>query len=591
VIARAKALSIELGTPITPGFEALVSKASRGIEDIYELTYIRKDGSRFPAVVSVTALRDAQDTIIGYLLIGTDNTTRKQAGEALRLAAIVDSTDDGIIGKDLDGVITSWNRAAERMFGFSASEIVGQSIRRLIPDELQDEEDHVLSRIRRGERVEHYETVRRRQDGALIPVSLTISPIRNVDGAVVGASKIVRDISERKRAEDERRRLLMLAQVKSEFLANMSHELRTPLNAIIGFAELMHRGKVGPVSAEHQEYLGDILTSSKHLLQLINDVLDLAKVESGKMEFRLQSIDLAKLTREVCDIVRGLAASGRLQVDTHVEPEVTTVVVDPARVKQILYNYLSNAIKFTPPGGRITIRILAEGPTLFRIDVEDTGVGIAAEDLGKLFVEFQQLDASAAKTYQGTGLGLALTKKLAEAHGGRVAVRSTPGVGSTFSVILPRVMTMAPDEEVARPVVGLLAGNRTILVVDDDPAALKLASLALREMGYRPVCSADPEEALRTVAADPPGIVIVDLLMPGVDGFEFVSRFRAMPAGRDVPIIVWTVKDLDAGERRRLQPSITALVSKNAGGSHALVKELRRLLLAESVAPRGGHGE
>ena len=407
---------------------------------------------------------------------------------------------------------------------------------------------------------------------------------------------MIRDITERMQKEEElhragalQRAMQEASRLKTEFLANMSHELRTPLNAIIGFAELMHRGKVGPVSAEHKEYLGDILTSSKHLLQLINDVLDLAKVESGKMEFRLESVDLTKLAREVGDIVRGLAASGRLQVETCVDPAVATVVVDPARVKQILYNYVSNAIKFTPPGGRITIRIGPEGPALFRIDVEDTGVGIAADDLGKLFVEFQQLDASAAKTYQGTGLGLALTKKLAEAHGGRVTVRSTPGEGSTFSVILPRVMTVAASDEVAGPFMGLPAGNRTILVVDDDPAALKLASLALREVGYRPVCCADPEEALRMAEADPPGIVIVDLLMPGVDGFEFVSRFRAMPAGRDVPVIVWTVKDLDAAERRRLQPSITGLVSKNAGGSHALVEELRRLLLAECAAPEGGH--
>ena len=590
VIARAAALSVELGTPIMPGFEALVFKASRGIEDIYELTYIRKDGSRFPAVVSITALRDAQDAIIGYLLIGTDNTTRKQTEEALRLAAIVDSTDDGIIVKDLEGTITSWNRAAERMFGFSAAEIVGRSIRRLIPDDLQDEEDHVLSRITRGERVERYETVRRRHDGALIPVSLTVSPIRNVDGIVIGASKIVRDISERKRAEDERRRLLTVAQVKSEFLANMSHELRTPLNAIIGFAELMHRGKVGPVSPEHHEYLGDILTSSQHLLQLINDVLDLAKVESGKMEFRLESVDLTKLAREVCDIVRGLAATGRLHVDTHVDPEVATVVVDPARVKQILYNYVSNAIKFTPAGGRITIRIRPDGPAWFRIDVEDTGVGISADDLGKLFVEFQQLDASAAKEYQGTGLGLALTKKLAEAHGGRVAVHSTVGQGSTFSVILPRVTSTAAAEQVAGPVMGLSAGNQTILVVDDDPAALKMASLALREIGYRLVSCVNPELALGMAEADPPGIVVVDLVMPGLDGFEFVSRFRAMPAGRDIPIIVWTVKDLDAADRRRLQPSITSVVAKDADGSRALVEELQRLLPLPASAAKATHG-
>src|SRR5580765_4139662 len=277
-----------------------------------------------------------------------------------------------------------------------------------------------------------------RKDGTEFPIEISLSPLQTEEGTLV--SSAIRDITARKRLES---RMQEASRLKTEFLANMSHELRTPLNAIIGFAELMHRGKVGAVSADQEEYLGDILTSSKHLLQLINDVLALAKVESGKMEFRLEPVDLIKLTREVCDIVRGLAASGRLHVDAHVDPEVATVVVDPARVKQILYNYLSNAIKFTPSGGRITIRILPEGPALFRIDVEDTGVGIAADDLGKLFVEFQQLDASAAKQYQGTGLGLALTKRLVEAQGGRVAVSSTPGVGSTFSAILRRVPRVA----------------------------------------------------------------------------------------------------------------------------------------------------
>ena len=272
---------------------------------------------------------------------------------------------------------------------------------------------------------------------------------------------------------------------KSEFLANMSHELRTPLNAIIGFAELMHRGKVGPVSAEHQEYLGDILTSSKHLLQLINDVLDLAKVESGKMEFRPEPVDLARLAREVRDILRGLAASKRLQVETHVDPDVATVVVDPARVKQILYNYLSNAIKFTPEGGRITIRILPEGPALFRIDVEDTGVGIAADDLGKLFVEFQQLDASAAKKYQGTGLGLALTKRLAEAQGGRVAVRSTPGEGCADSLpVLTLSFGCTPTRKSSAP----SAAGRFSLSTTIGGAQAVLAAVAFCEPGVRAVC-------------------------------------------------------------------------------------------------------
>jgi len=218
----------------------------------------------------------------------------------------------------------------------------------------------------------------------------------------------------------------------------MSHELRTPLNSIIGFAELMHRGKVGHVSAEHKEYLGDILTSSKHLLQLINDVLDLAKVESGKMEFRPEKVDLAKLIGEVRDILRGLAASKRIQVAADVDPAVASAVVDPARLKQVLYNYLSNALKFTPEDGRVAIRIAPEGPDFFRLDVEDTGIGIRKDDLVRLFVEFQQLDTSSAKKHQGTGLGLALTRRIVENHGGSVHVRSSFGQGSTFSALLPR---------------------------------------------------------------------------------------------------------------------------------------------------------
>src|SRR5213594_1725930 len=224
---------------------------------------------------------------------------------------------------------------------------------------------------------------------------------------------------------------------------------------------------------------------------------------------------------------------------------------------------------------------MPEGSTLFRIDVEDTGVGIPAEDFGKLFVEFQQLDASAAKKYQGTGLGLALTKRLAEALGGRVTVRSTPGEGSTFSAILPRVMTAVPADGV-EPLVVLPAGNRTVLVVDDDPKALRLADAALRELGYQALCRANAEDALLAAEADPPALVIVDLLMPGVDGFEFISRFRATPACYHVPIIVWTVKDLDVDERRQLR---AAIVSKSGGRSDTLIGELRRLLPAISMAP------
>jgi signal transduction histidine kinase len=236
-------------------------------------------------------------------------------------------------------------------------------------------------------------------------------------------------------------------RLKSEFLANMSHELRTPLNAIIGFAELMFKGKVGPVSPDHKEYLGDILASSRHLQQLIDDVLDLAKVESGKMEFRPQAVDLANIVAEVHGILRGLASTKRIRFETAVEPAAASAVLDPSKLKQVFYNYLSNALKFTPEGGRVTVRVAPEGADEVRIEVIDSGIGIRAEDVARLFVEFQQLDAGIAKRYAGTGLGLALTRRIVEAQGGRVGVRSEPGKGSAFWAVLPRDATAVPSRD------------------------------------------------------------------------------------------------------------------------------------------------
>jgi two-component system, sensor histidine kinase and response regulator len=228
-------------------------------------------------------------------------------------------------------------------------------------------------------------------------------------------------------------------RTKSEFLANMSHELRTPLNAIIGFTDLLHKGKVGSISAEQEEYLHDILTSSKHLLRLVNDVLDLAKVESGRFELHPERTNLLLLIGEVRDVVRGLAARRRITMKIKVDSSVTTVTLDPARMKQILYNFLSNAIRCTPEGGHIAVDAMPDGADFFRLDVKDSGIGIKAEDLGRLFIEFQQLEAAKGEELRGTGLGLALTKKLVEGHGGTVTVRSAVGVGSTFSAIMPRI--------------------------------------------------------------------------------------------------------------------------------------------------------
>jgi signal transduction histidine kinase len=244
--------------------------------------------------------------------------------------------------------------------------------------------------------------------------------------------------------EAENRRMQDAARMQSQFLANMSHELRTPLNAIIGFSDLMYRGVTGSLNAEQREFLGDILSSSRHLLGLINDVLDLAKVESGTLVVVPQAVELTRVIGEVRDILRGLAVGRSVELDLHLAADLGSVVVDPNKLKQILYNYISNALKFTPEGGRVTIRAELVGEA-FRVEVEDTGIGIAKEDLRHLFVAFRQLDAGLTKRYPGTGLGLALSKRLAEAHGGTVGAHSERGVGSTFWVELPRRAITAPS--------------------------------------------------------------------------------------------------------------------------------------------------
>jgi CheY-like chemotaxis protein len=493
---------------------------------------------------------------------------------------------------------------------------------------------------------------------------------------------------------EQSRRAQETGRLKSEFLANMSHELRTPLNAIIGFAELMHDGRTGPVSADQKEYLGDILTSSRHLLQLINDILDLARVDSGKLEFHPEPVNLTRVIGELRDILRTLAAQKRVRIEVAVDPRVNEIVADLFRLKQVLYNYLSNALKFSPEGGRVQVRVMAEEPEQFRIEVEDSGIGIKAEDFGRLFVEFERLDAGTAMKHAGTGLGLALTRSIVEAQGGRVGVESAPGAGSIFFAVLPRLRAKAPEPEVAAPgplaagdtrvlviednpgdrnwlgatlsgagyvvetassgeealrlcretafdaitldillpdisglevlkairsggpnretavilativaergiAAGFLVhdifhkpfrgedllaslqrasvspgGSRPILVVDDDPVALKLAERTLAELGYRAIGRAGGRAALEAASEDCPAAVILDLIMPDMDGIEFLERFRATSAGRRTPIIVWTGRDLTFGERRSLEVSVRAIVSKGSGTA-ALIEELR----------------
>jgi PAS domain S-box-containing protein len=440
------------------------------IVDHFETQRCAKGGRILDVSLTISPIRDRHGRIIGASKLARDITEQKLTGAAaMHFAAMIASADDAIVSKDLNGIVQSWNPAAERLFGYTADEMIGQSITKIIPEERLDEETYVLGRIRDGQSVEHFETVRQTKDGQPVDISLTVSPIRDPGGRIVGASKIARDIREHNRLLDERRiaaaneeaarrevievqtrRIQEAARLKSEFVANMSHELRTPLNSIVGFSELMADERFGPLPKKYRDFANVLNSSAQHLLQLINDILDLAKVESGKIHFQPEAVDLATLVGEATAIVSGLAAKRKIQLTAEVDSSVRRVHLDPMRLKQVLYNYLSNAIKFTPEGGRVALRVRPSGKECFRIEVEDTGIGIQPEDEHRLFIEFQQLDASTAKKFPGSGLGLALTKRLVEAQGGTVGVRSVPGSGSTFFATLPQQVS-AESADITSP--------------------------------------------------------------------------------------------------------------------------------------------
>jgi signal transduction histidine kinase/CheY-like chemotaxis protein len=592
LIARALALSVELGTTITPGFEALVFKASRGIEDIYELTYIRKDGTRVPAVVSVTALRDARDAIIGYLLIGTDNTARKHAEEALLKAgalqrAIFNSANFSSIATDAKGVIQIFNVGAERMLGYTAAEVVNH----FTPADLHDPAELIARaaalslefgtpiapgfealafKASRG--IEDiYELTKIRKDGSRFPAAVSVTALRDAQNAIIGYLLIGTDNTARKQAEEARRKNVELegaSRLKSEFLANMSHELRTPLNAIIGFSEVLRDGLIGELTAQQRGFISDIFSSGKHLLSLINDILDLSKVEAGKMTLDLEPVQMSSFVLNSLSIVRDKAASRHVRLAMEAAEDLGSIQADARKVKQIVYNLLSNAVKFTPDGGQVTLRARrvaradvgrlsggrsgrtfpvadSEFAAVLEISVADTGIGIPPAGLERLFQPFSQIDSGLARKFEGTGLGLAMVKQLAELHGGAVAVESAMGEGSCFTVWLPlragERAEIVPVKAPAQTVPAVSSGARIALVVEDDFKAADLIRVQLEAEGFTVLHAASGEAGLLLAAQQPLSLITVDIMLPEMDGWEFLTRLKQTPQLRRIPVVIISI--------------------------------------------------
>src|SRR5580692_8083728 len=445
VITRAKALSAELGTTITPGFEALVFKASRGIEDIYELTYIRQDGSRFPAIVSVTALRDAQGGIIGYLLIGTDNTARKQV-EAERMVldqrvrdqqfytrSLIESNIDALITTDPRGIITDVNKQMEALTGCTRDELIGAPFKNYFTN--PDRAEAGIKLVLGEGKATDYELTARARDGKQTVVSYNATTFHDRDRKLQGVFAAARDVTERKRYEQS---LQEANRAKSVFLANMSHEIRTPMNAILGFSQLMLRDQ--DLTPRQSQYLGTINRSGEHLLALINDILEMSKIEAGRTTLNLSTFDLPVLLKDLEMMFRVRTDEKKLSFSVEMIGVVPHfIVTDINKVRQVFINVIGNAVKFTEQGGiclrAIADRSGAEGPFL-QVEIEDTGPGISPDDREKLFRHFEQT-MTGQRAGTGTGLGLAISQEFVRLMGGAITVNSQVGRGSVFIIHLP----------------------------------------------------------------------------------------------------------------------------------------------------------
>ena len=511
---------------------------------------IKKDGNECPIDDSAAPIRDEQGLVSGCVLIFRDVTAQRlveqekanQLHVARMLASIVESSNDAIIGKSLDGIVLNWNAAAERLFGFTAEEAIGQHISLVIPPDRLAEEEEIITNLRAGKRIEHYETERVRKDGRRIIVSLTISPIKDESGTVTGASKIVRDVTDRRRLEDNLRRLAAdLSENdrrKNEFLATLAHELRNPLAPMSNMLEVVKRadgdGKV--LKQAHDT----IERQLGQMVRLVDDLLDLNRITHDRLELRRSEVELSPVVQQGVEVARPLIDAAGHELTINLPDEPVYLYADRARLAQLFGNLLNNSCKYTRPKGEISLTAKRDGDEVI-VTVKDNGAGIPPDKLNHIFDMFMQVDHTAERSQGGLGIGLTLVKRLAEMHGGTIEARSDGvGQGSEFVVTLP-VLRKPSDAVAVESETGIKAApKRRILIVDDNKDSADSLAMLLEITGNQTYMAHDGVEAFEAVEKHRPEVVLLDIGLPKLDGHEVCRRVREQPWGKDIVVIALT---------------------------------------------------
>jgi PAS domain S-box-containing protein len=486
---------------------------------------------------------DGSEKSLGLLDVPNDGIAQA------RLAAIVESSDDAIISKDLAGVITTWNAGAERMFGYTAAEAIGQPVTMLIPADRYNEEPGILRRIRQGERIDHYQTVRIRKDGSLVDISLSVFPVTDAGGVVVGASKIARDITREKRADEQRAELLQMAQVargqaeaanrsKDEFLAMLGHELRNPLFAVrnslaAAMLDPLSRDRALEIARRQTDQLG----------RIVDDLLDVARINQGRVPLKRSRLPLAQILKQSVDAAQTVMVERRHALALTLPEEEIVLNADPDRLEQVFGNLLANAAKYTHPGGTITVTATREADVAV-ISVQDNGIGIAQDLLPRMFDLFRQGERALDRAQGGLGIGLTLVRSIVQLHGGSVEAKSGGvGTGSEFIVrlpALPSVIGAETTEPSLAPQSRARHSAARVLMVEDNPDSAESFVMILELLGHHVRLVHDGSQALEAAHSNVPDVMLIDIGLPGMDGYELAAAVRNDPALKHLVLVAIT---------------------------------------------------